>query len=516
MFGHFVDTLGAIELGRVHRFNHDWERDASLRLRQGDATVIADYEREDRLHGGTARQMRKAVVDGWRAALERGESASMMAPTNAAVVALNVEAQHRRVNAGELDPTGRALEIGPYQVYRGDVVATRHNARQLVTDRHLMVKNRDRWTVEAIHRDGSLTVAGKTGNVKLPADYVGEHVELAYAETSHANQGRTVDRSFLYLDGPTGASGIYVPMTRGRESNDAFVVIRGEETPADVIGEALSRTWIDRPAVAVRAEVRSTAGRSDDDGRQRAPERPLPGTELRRLFERHTELDQKITQAPAALEASRARVRMLAKQQDGVRRSIEDNRARLVEGRERLAELDRPLLRRRHRTEIDRARADVTTLPGSIEAARAKLAELERQEPHASRRLGEAQAAVTGLPEMRAERALIGHSLDEDARLRGHDATLKLPAVVMERLGPSPVRGPERDLWQATAGQLAQHHAAFELHGTTLAGPTPRPFGQDEYAASHWAVLRAVERLDRTLGRQPEIEPPSRSLGRSL
>ena len=292
MFGHFVDTFGAIELGRVHRFNHDWERDASLRLRQGDATVIDTYEKEDRLHGGTARQMRKAVVDGWRAAIERGESASMMAPTNAAVVALNVEAQRHRLDAGELDPTGRLLELGSYRVHRGDLVATRQNARQLVTDRHCMVKNRDRWTVEAVHRDGSLTVAGKTGTVKLPADYVGEHVELAYAETSHANQGRTVDRSFLYLDGPTGASGIYVPMTRGRESNDAFVVIRGEETPADVIAEALSRTWIDRPAVAVRAEVRATAHPSDGDGRQRAPDRPLPGKELRRLIERDAELEE--------------------------------------------------------------------------------------------------------------------------------------------------------------------------------------------------------------------------------
>ncbi len=26
MFGHLVDTLGAVELGRVHRFNHEWER----------------------------------------------------------------------------------------------------------------------------------------------------------------------------------------------------------------------------------------------------------------------------------------------------------------------------------------------------------------------------------------------------------------------------------------------------------------------------------------------------------
>ncbi len=96
------------------------------------------------------------------------------------------------------------------------------------------------------------------------APYVAEHVELAYAQTCHASQGRTVDRSFLYLDAPTGAAGIYVPMTRGRESNEAFVVIRGEETPSDVVAEALTRTRIDRLAVAVRAELRSARSTHDE------------------------------------------------------------------------------------------------------------------------------------------------------------------------------------------------------------------------------------------------------------
>ena len=80
-----------------------------------------------------------------------------------------------------------------------------------------MVKNRDHWTVEAVHRDDGLSVTGRTGRIRLPAAYVASNIELAYAETSHANQGRTVDRSFLYLDGPTGASGIYVPLSRGRD-----------------------------------------------------------------------------------------------------------------------------------------------------------------------------------------------------------------------------------------------------------------------------------------------------------
>ncbi len=81
MFGHLVDTFGAIELDRVHRFDANWERAASLRLRQGDVSVVELYEQHGRLHGGTARQMRRAVVDAWWEATRAGEQAAMMAPT---------------------------------------------------------------------------------------------------------------------------------------------------------------------------------------------------------------------------------------------------------------------------------------------------------------------------------------------------------------------------------------------------------------------------------------------------
>lgn len=260
MFGHLVDTFDAIELGRVHRFSEDWEAKASLRLRGGDVTVVEEYDERGRLHGGTERRMRAGAVRAWWLAIQQGETASLTATTNASVVALNIEAQRRRLDAGQLDPHGRTLTAGPYRLHAGDWLATRQNDRTLLTDRNRMVKNRDRWTIETIHRDGTITVDGRTGRVRLPAAYVAEQVELAYAQTSHASQGRTVDRSFLYLDGPTGAAGIYVPMTRGRQSNEAFVVIRGEEAPADVVAEPLTRTWIDRPAIAVRRRCSGGAG----------------------------------------------------------------------------------------------------------------------------------------------------------------------------------------------------------------------------------------------------------------
>lgn len=286
LFAHLVDTLGAIELGRVHRFRQGWEAEASLRLRRGDLSVVGLYEGHGRLHEGTATRMRAQMIRAWWDATHGGETASMMAPTNEAIVALNHRAQQMRIDAGEL-AARHTIEAGPYTLHVGDIVATRQNDRSQRTDRNAMVKNRDRWTITAIHGEGTITVSGRTGTVTLPALYVRSHVELAYAETSHANQGRTVDRSFLLLDGPSNAPGVYVPMTRGRETNEAFVVVHDDEqTAAEVVTESLTRTWVDQPAVERREELRAA--------RESAParDRVLPAHVLRQLLERAHEIDQ--------------------------------------------------------------------------------------------------------------------------------------------------------------------------------------------------------------------------------
>lgn len=98
---------------------------------------------------------------------------------------------------------------------------------------------------------------GASGNIRLPADYVAEHVELAYACNEIVAQGRTVDDAFLYLDRPTTARGLYVAMTRGRYTNEVYVATIGEETALDVVTESMQRDWIDQPApfVRVRSDV---------------------------------------------------------------------------------------------------------------------------------------------------------------------------------------------------------------------------------------------------------------------
>ncbi len=86
-------------------------------------------------------------------------------------------------------------------------------------------------------------------------EYVAEHVDLAYARTGAGAQGRTVDVAILYLDGPTDVRNLYVPMTRGRSTNEVFVATTGEQTALDVVAQSIATDWIDRPALARQAET---------------------------------------------------------------------------------------------------------------------------------------------------------------------------------------------------------------------------------------------------------------------
>ena len=72
MFPLLADRLGAVEIHEVHRFAEQWEKDASLKLRHGDVTVIADYQARGRVHAGREDQARRDMVLDWAAAMRGG------------------------------------------------------------------------------------------------------------------------------------------------------------------------------------------------------------------------------------------------------------------------------------------------------------------------------------------------------------------------------------------------------------------------------------------------------------
>jgi len=254
MFQHLLDHApdgAAIEhLERVHRFAADWEADASLRLRRGDITALDDYDEHGRIHSTlTATDARRQVIQRWGELRSVGDDVVMLAATNESVAGLNRAAQRLRLAAGEIVQPIRTVRLADgASLMLGDEVQTRQNGRSLVTDEGITVKNRHRWTVDEINDDGSVTVRDEErGRVTLPRDYVADCLDLAYASTAMAAQGRTVDDSLLLVDGPIDAAGLYVPMTRGRLGNDVWVVTDG--APIELLADVMVQRWIDTPAI---------------------------------------------------------------------------------------------------------------------------------------------------------------------------------------------------------------------------------------------------------------------------
>jgi conjugative relaxase-like TrwC/TraI family protein len=516
MFGHLAETFGAIELARVQRFAHSWERDASLRLRRGDQSVLDVYDEHGRLHGGTRRQVHKEVVQSWWAAHRRGETTAMMTPTNEVAHAINLAAQRRRAQAGELDLRGRSVSTDGYQLYVGDVVATRHNDRQLRTDRGLMVKNRHHWHITAVHRSGAITVSGHSGTVRLPAEYVRDCVELAYAETSHAAQGRTVDRAFLLLDGPTDTRGVYVPMTRGRLSNEAFVVLDGDQTTRDVLAQALSRHWIDEPAVARRAELQNRNAHVGDECPV-AAQRALGPEELRDLFEREDWITRSLTRTDLARRGLTNQLAALDQQRAQLEQSLVDAQRRIEQAHRTIAERDRPLKRHRWRFEIDIARSIIRDTPGVIDHARHDLLEHQARRAALQHEFVQAGAAARQRPALEQERQRIRGHLDADFKARTARVAIDPPTFLTARLGPRPDHGAPAALWDETAARIDQHRTAFGITDThELLGPQPGWRDRDAFATSHRAAAEACQGLDRAFGRDSGVEPPRRGLSIGL
>ncbi len=173
------------ELGDVQRFRAEWEKGASLGLRLGKEDAIVAYEAHGRVTGGEREALLDALYRAWKADIDQGRESLMVAPDSATVSELNGRARADRVALGLVAEAGLTVADGQ-RAGVGDEVVTRDNNRLLSSGRG-WVKNGDRWLVRATNADGSMAVRrldGK-GEVVLPAAYVREHVELAYATTAY-------------------------------------------------------------------------------------------------------------------------------------------------------------------------------------------------------------------------------------------------------------------------------------------------------------------------------------------
>jgi conjugative relaxase-like TrwC/TraI family protein len=217
------------ELRDIHRFTHQWEKTASLDLRDGRAEAISAYSREKRLREGTTDEMIDAAYLAWRADARAGLASVLVTESSQAVAALNARARAERILDSETDATREAVLADGARASVGDLVITRHNDRRLRSLRGGWVRNGDRWKVTDVRGDGTLVVRRQgrrwAATVALPADYVAEHLDLGYAITAHRAQGITVDTAHVVVSASTTRENLYVSMTRGRDSNVAYVAL---------------------------------------------------------------------------------------------------------------------------------------------------------------------------------------------------------------------------------------------------------------------------------------------------
>lgn len=214
-------------LTNIHRFTHEWEKRASLHLRDGRSDVIDTYAGRNRLHDGTTEEMLDAAYAAWRHDLDAGLLSILVAESAATVRALNTRARADRLLTGQTT-TGRESVLADGAASAGDVIITRRNNRRLRTLTGAWVRNGDRWTVRKVTRNGGLVVIRANGHratLTLPPEYVAEHVDLGYAVTAHRAQGLTVDTAHVLVSSRTTRENLYVSMTRGRETNTAYVAL---------------------------------------------------------------------------------------------------------------------------------------------------------------------------------------------------------------------------------------------------------------------------------------------------
>ncbi|MDR1635491.1 MAG: relaxase domain-containing protein [Bifidobacteriaceae bacterium] len=215
------------ELADVRRFHADWERPASLALRHANPAAIDAYHAHGRIAGGDQDGMVEAAYQAWRTDLEAGRASLLVADSLETVRALNQRARSERIIAGQVNPGREAALADGCHASRGDLVITRRNHRRLQAGNTGWVRNGDRWTVLKVHPGGGVTArrAGMStgGTVTLPAAYTAEHLDLGYAVTSHRAQGVTVDTAHVVVTPATTRENLYVAMTRGRDSNRAYV-----------------------------------------------------------------------------------------------------------------------------------------------------------------------------------------------------------------------------------------------------------------------------------------------------
>ena len=451
MFPLLADRLGAVEIHEVHRFAEQWEKAASLKLRHGDITAIADYQARGRVHAGREDQARRNMVLDWAAAMRADRDALMIAQSEAEVTELNrLAAEHmakaRKAAGWRPGPERVRLSDGNL-AQAGDWIQARLNDR-LITAAGRWLANRDILQITRIYGHGPdrqiqarrrLPDGTWTAKFTLPARYAEKSATLGYASTIYAAQGRTIDTAFALVTPGMNREALYVAATRGRQENRLHVVTGPERSDRQAAPEAVLAQALNTPAAEQPATAELAAAMDHNDH----PARLLYLYEEVTAPERSTQLDEELR---ARLEPADYARYMRDPVRPVLHRAVREAQ---LSGHDTASVLDQITS-----GSMDRARSIASVLHGRLQDLRLP----GRQQP---------AALAERLPEARAEGLARQAALMMDVRAAaiGEQLAARPEPWLVDRLGLPPQQpGALRDDWISRAG-----HAGFyrQAHGIT-------------------------------------------------
>lgn len=226
--------------------------DASLKLREGQDTegFFDLLSSRGQVRTGTSAEVIDRVAETVALELEADKSSIAIASTNATAQRINHQVYDHLVRAKVIDPTRTVEGRDGDPIAAGARVATRQN------DREMQVANRQVWTVKRVNEDGRVIVRDDEGHHStLEADYVRDHLQLAYAVTAHGSQGMTVDTAHTVVSDQMDAAGAYVGLTRGRYANVLHAVAVDEQDAREQFLEATRRASHDRGVHGAQQQI---------------------------------------------------------------------------------------------------------------------------------------------------------------------------------------------------------------------------------------------------------------------
>jgi ATP-dependent exoDNAse (exonuclease V) alpha subunit len=244
MFRLLAQEVPCVELHEVCRFDTAWEPGASVRLRAGDFTAYADYDRHGRIRGADHEAAMDRAAGMWLADHLRGKNALLLAGSNGEAADLSRRIQAKLIQLGTVQRPQAALADGD-QAGTGDLIRARLNTTIDAGGRELT--NRDTLRIAGWHGPHAQVRRREldgtwTSPFLVPRAYLADSAELDYAGKTHVGQGRTVDTAHLLVTGTLSRQSLYVGLTRGRESNTAHIVTGNTAPPVSCPTSRLPRS----------------------------------------------------------------------------------------------------------------------------------------------------------------------------------------------------------------------------------------------------------------------------------